>query len=668
MLVTLEIRSHTDFHGPNAWHRSPVIHLIVEIDTERDALCEVPDLAESYATLAERVHEGTARKPRSIEKNGDLAATIALMALNLQRIAGASVDFSFGQQRVIDDGHDVVVQCLHPQVGLGAARLAVRWVAHLLGDSAPDFDLIEEFRRFTVVAISNDHDVMGRSIASAATQRGIPQTVVDPQCRIVEFGNGRYRKRIVGASTSQTSSIGTWMSRDKHLTNHYLREAGLPVPESIVARSLPQALAAARTIGYPVVIKPLDLAAAVGVVLDLRDDDDVRARFEVAADAASRSTGKVVVERFVPGHDYRALVVDETIVGVSRRLHPQVTGDGVHTIRQLIEIENRNPRRGTRDTSVYKQIAIDDRVLKNLERVELTLDDVPLPGQEVVLNKSGHRRDGAIHVDVTDTVHPANAALVRTAMKIVGLDLAGIDVVAPDISRSIWETGGAIIEINDSPAFNLHLFPGAGPVRDPGPAIMDMLFPPGQPVRVPVVAVAADAASGSICRLLACAASIDRRSVGLATRDGVFIDGTHYRGVDGRNPTGPRTILNNPDVELAIVEVDGESIVEHGLAFDRCDMAIILSLSGAQTPFGEPVEVVLLRALEKGGMAILSGKDPAVRALAGALPHTLDIIWIDTDETSGEDATLVSRAVITAAEGLHLSDASLLACFAQKSS
>ena len=616
MLVTLTIRSHTDFQGPNVWHRSPVTHLIVEIDAMQGVSWEVPNLAEWYAALAERVHQGTALEPRSIEQAGDIAATIALIALNLQRIAGVSVDYSFGRKRFIDDGHDVVVQHLHPQVGLIAARLAVRWLVHMLDASVPDFDLIEEFRRFTMVVKSNDHDVSGRSMANAATQRGIPQTVVDPQGRVVEFGNGRYRKRMFGASTSQTSSIGAWMSRDKHLTNHYLREAGLPVPESIVARSLQQALAAARTIGFPVAIKPLDLGASIGVVLDLRDEDDVRARFDVAAGAASRSTGKIVVERFVPGHDYRALVVGDAVIGIQQRVRPQVIGDGAQTIRHLIETENTNPRRGTRASDVYKKIVVDELVLQNLARLEMSLDDVPPRGQRIELKLSGSRHDGAIYIDVTDDMHPANAALLRTAAKVVGIDIAGIDVIATDITQPLWETGGAIIEVNDSPGFSLHLFPGAGPVRDPGPAIMDMLFPPGTPVRVPVVAVVASAESAAICRVIAQSISDMGRSVGHSSREGVFIDGTHYRGVDGTNPIGPRAILNNPLVEAAVVEVDAESIVTHGLGFDRCDVAVITSLSGLQTPGGRPVETVLLDALDEQGCALLDSSDPEVAALA----------------------------------------------------
>lgn len=629
--MTYSIRSHADFPGPSVWDRSSVTYVIVDGGPFDHTPDSISQLDEWYVELAKLAQQGTSLEPRSMAGTEDIGAALALMALNLQRVAGVSVDFCFGSQRP-DGAIDVVVQRRHTQVGLSATRLAARWLANLVNPSDPEFDLLAEFARFTAFVATNVLGVMGWTIANAAVRRGIPLSVIDPRGRIVEFGNGRYRKRAFSVVTSLTPQIGAEIARDKHLTNQYLRAAGLPVPESIVVRSLDQALAAADVIGYPVAIKPLDLGAAIGVVLDLRNPDEVRARFNIAAEAASKSSRKLVVERFIEGNDYRALIIDDRLHSVRERIHPGVTGDGTHTIQQLIELENANPIRGTRATHVYKKIPIDEQVMQNLGRLGLSLDDVPAEGERIDLKLGGHRRDGALHIDCTHAIHPANVALLRTATKVVGLDIAGIDFVTPDIARPIWETGGAIIEINDGPAFNSHLFPAAGLPQDPGPDIMEMLFPPGQPVRVAVVAVTADEDSSTICRLVAQTASLAGQAAGLATREGVVIDGVVYAGVIGRNPDGPRLLLNNPVVEMAVVEVEAESIVEQGLGFDVCDVAVILSLSGLNTPYGEPVETVLLRALDPAGIAVLDGSDPELRSLASGVDAAVIFVNIAADD------------------------------------
>lgn len=622
------IRSHTDFPGPNVWDRSPVTHVIVnssQLDHTPDSIFRLDGW---YVDLAKRVQYGASLTTRSMVGSENLGAVLALMGLNLQRVAGIPVDFCIGDLRS-DGGLDVVVQRQHSPVGLSAIRLALRWLADLIEPGIPGFDLPTEFERFTAFVETNTLGIMGKVIADAAARRGIPHSVIDPRGRIVEYGNGKYRTRALGVVTLLTPTIGSEIVRDKYLTNRYLRAAGLPVPECTVVRSLEQALAAAKTIGYPVVVKPSDAGASIGVVLDLRNADELRSRFDIAVAATSSISGNLVVERFVEGNDYRALIVNDRVHSVRRRIPPGITGDGAHTIRQLIDLENANPIRGTQAADVYKKIAIDEQVLRNLAELGLTLDDVPGEGARIVLKLSGHRRDGALHVDCTDEIHPANVAILRMATKVVGLDIAGIDFITPDVALPMGETGGVIIEINDGPAFNSHVYPAVGLPQDPGPDIMDMLFPPGQPVRVPVIAVMMLEGSAELCRRIAAAS---RQVVGLATEEGLVVDDWPYPGVDPRNPGGPRTLLNNPTVELAVVEVDAESILESGLGFDVCDVAIIFALSGLETPYGEPVETVLLSALDAGGIAILNGGDPAVRALADRWPGT--VVFAETADAA----------------------------------
>lgn len=614
--MTYLIRSHTTFMGPNVWYRQPVTHVIVDAGPEGATPPDLGWAEEGLVRLAEEVHEGSALGPLPLAGAANSGSMLACLALNLQRVAGIPVVFHFGRPRPGDVGFDAVVQHRHAEVGRAAIRLAVRWLGEQAGSGEPGFDLLLEFGRFVTFAGTNDHGEMGRALAAAAERREIPATLIDPRGRIVELGDGCHRKRYFGGITSATPATSTMISRDKYLANCYLRAAGLPVPASRLARSLEQALAAARSIGYPVVLKPVDQGNAIGVVLNVRHDDDLRARFESVASTSRLRQGEVIIERFVRGKDYRATVVGGAVIAVSQRLYPGVTGDGTSTIQELIDRENMNPRRGTRASSVYRQIVVDDPMRAHLDQMGHSLDEVPAPGQEIVLALSGHRRDGAIHIDVTDRVHPANAALLTTATSVVGLDMAGIDLIATDIAQPILETGGALIELNEGPAFNLQLFPGAGPARDPAPALMELLFPLESPVRVPVVAVAAEQESDEICQAVAELLADGGRTVGLATGAGVTIGSMGFPDVDGRNPNGPRTVLNNPDTELAVFAVDAQSLVEQGLGFGRCDVAVVYTNSGMTTPFGQPVERVLLDALEPNGLAILNGADSAIVSLA----------------------------------------------------
>lgn len=647
--MTIALRKHVIYQSPNIWDRAPVVHCIVDASTTPPELLDPAWLRRQLASLAHLVLDGFSLEPLPLDQDVCLGASIARIALDLQRVAGVPVWFSYGRQRTIDDGFDVVVQHRHAEVGLQAVKVALEWMSHLLDPSdETSFDLDQTFERFAFVNETNDGGVTGRALVAAAELRGIPITLLDPRGRIAELGNGRYRKHVGGARTALTSAIGVEISQDKDLTNHYLRLAGLPVPDGIAVRSLAQALAAARSLGFPVTIKPLDLGNSVGVEVDLRDDDDVRASFDATAAAAATGNGKIMVEQFIQGNDFRVLIVNDRVVQVRQRIRPEITGDGVHTVQQLIDIENSDPRRGTRTQDIVKTIMVDELMLRSLARLNLTLDDVPIRGQRIVLNLTGNRQNGAIHVDRTDDIHPENATLLRAAARVIGLDIAGIDVISPDIAQPILQTGGAIIEINDSPAINLHLMPRGGPPRDPSPVILDMLFPPGQPVRVPVAAVAATGESATICQGLARALSDAGSAVGLATRDGLVVDGLSYPHAMTRNPAGPRTILNNPMVEIAVVEIDAESIEEAGLGFDKCDVAVVLSLCGLETPFGQPAEIVLLRTLDPNGVAVLNGAEPLLCERAAEVPGR--VIWVGLEPGDAQLPQLLehgNRAIVT---------------------
>jgi cyanophycin synthetase len=562
--------------------------------------------------------------PRAVPSSTNPVEWAGWLAIALQRLCEVPVERSFHRSSKF------AFEILHERTGKAAAYLALRLLNHVLYGREPEFTLEREVATLARLNRSYDHGPVGRAIATQARRRGIPLQTVDPRGRIVELGDGCFRQRILGTMTSRTPSLGIVMTDDKLLTSRFLAAAGFPVPTAIPVRDVEQAAERAARIGYPVVLKPMDQADSYLVFVDIRDETELRARFETIDKGLKSRTKPLLLERFVPGNVYRALIVGDRVVGVFQRVPAHVFGDGTHSIQHLVDHENAQPRR---HRSELHPIHVNAETLLVLERQHLTLDSIPEAGRRVELKPQiGHKRDGGLARDCTDELHLENARLLVEATRTFGLDVAGIDFVTRDCARTMLADAGAIIEINARPDFERHLRPSEGASRNAAPALLEMLFPPGQPVRIPVVAVIAGPNSLETCRQLAAHHAALGRRVGLTTRDGIVINGLTRRDIDGRNPTGPRTVRNNLSVDVAVVEVDAESIVLHGLGFDFCDVVVMHSISGLLRPTGDPIETVLLDALDDRGVLVAKADDPAVLALAEQWPGT--VILNETDPAS----------------------------------
>jgi cyanophycin synthetase len=484
--------------------------------------------------------------------------------------------------------------------------------------------------------------VPSASIIAAARNRDIP--VAQDELRgVIELGNGAWRQRISGAVTSRTSLLGERITRDKVWTNRLLREAGLPVPAGMTVRTLEQALHAATAIGYPVVAKPPDQGASTGAYPDLRNETELIASFPRSL--AASPSGKVLIEQHLTGRKYRAIVVDSRIVSVLHHIPAHVVGDGARSIRELIEATNADPRRGTRVGSPLAPISIDATLLRMIARELLSLDDVPAQGRFIQLKPIPRWGDGGTCIECTGQVHPHNAAIILQALAVVGLDVTALELITPDISKSIWESSGAIIDINTGITFRSELMPTEGHPRDPGPAVVDMLFPPGQPVRAPIIAVTGAGNRAAICRAIAQELSETGHAVGLATTDAVTINGTELKGVDASGLAGARTVLRNPAVEIAVIEVAPESILQDGLGFDYCDLAVVTSLSGLRTPFDQPVESVLASLLDSAGVVLVDVDIPAVSTLD--ISSSIPLIPLRLDPTTPTFLESISAVIPT---------------------
>jgi cyanophycin synthetase len=503
-------------------------------------------------------------------------------------------------------------------IGAAAGRLAVRVVNSALDGSEPVSKLVEDFRvRFCRTVDIHQRTIYSLPIIDAARRRGIPVSWLDYRSRFVELGSGAYRRRICGGTTSLMPSFGEEIARDKVLTHHYLRNAGLPVPAGRSVGAVDRALRAAAEIGYPVVTKPPDQGGAAGLRLNLRNEDELREGFHHSLSASP--SGRVLVEQYLTGQYYRITVVDGRVCNVVQIVPARVVGDGEHSVAQLIEIANTDPRRGPRRDNPLYAIPVDDVVHDHLTDQGLTLNSIPERGRLVRLRTHPLMKTGGYSIELTDQIHPDNRAIAAQAVSVLGLDVALVDLIAQDIRESIWATTGGILEINTHSGFQMQMWPAEGSGFDPGPPIVDMLFPPGQPVRAPLVAVAgapAAAVSEAVAALLTAAG----RSVGLANRDGVSIGGVRFPGRPGRNPEGPRMVLNNPATEIAVVEVEVEAFVERGLGFSICDVLLLMGPLddpgiGLRSPAEALIETTEGWTVARAGDELLPGIDrvPASR-------------------------------------------------------
>ena len=506
-------------------------------------------------------------------KEGTWAGHIAEhIALELQNLAGTDVRHGKTRSTDVHGQYNVIFEYREQTVGIEAGKIAVALVNHLVAPNDPGYtiDLVAELERLILLAERQAFGPSTQAIIDEAVSRDIPYIRLDRHS-LVQLGQGVHQQRIRATMTSRTSAIGVDVASDKSLTNRLLDSAGLPVPKSEVVRTDGEAIAAARRIGFPCVVKPLDGNHGRGVHLDLLSDDDVRKAFHGAV-RQSRE-GDVVVETYVSGNDYRCLVIGGKLAAVAERVPASVTGDGEHTIRQLVEIANADPRRGIGHEKVLTRIKIDEAAAELVQAQGFGLDDVAPTGTRVKLALTGNMSTGGTSIDRTIEAHPDNVEIAETAARIVGLDVAGIDFIAPDIATPVRETGGGIVEVNAAPGFRMHTHPTEGEPQYVAKPVIDLLFPPGTPARIPILAVTGTNGKTTTVRMISHILKLMGRRVGMTSTDGIVVDGRMIKRGDMSGPKSARMILQNPTVDTAVFEVARGGILREGLGFDRADVA-----------------------------------------------------------------------------------------------
>ncbi len=652
----MEVSRIRALRGPNLWSRHPSIEAIV---TCTPAECALPvdsafekELRRIFPALGhlEGPHPG---QPASMAK------ALEKITLDLQAHAGCPVTFSRTTPTQEPGVYQVVVQYTEEAVG----RLAFSW-AEKLCNAAQDqtaFDLHQALAELRDL----DEDVrLGPStgaIVDAAIVRGIPFRRLT-EGSMVQFGWGSQQRRIQAAETDSTSAIAEAIAQDKDLTKTLLLAVGVPVPIGRPAKDLEDAWAIAEKIGLPVVLKPLDGNQGKGVTVNIVERNTFNQAYATAA-----HYGDVLVEKFLPGSDYRLLVVGNQLVAAARREPPLVVGDGILSVRELVEQVNADPRRGDGHATSLSKIKFDDIAIVCLNSQELNPDAVPEKGRRVVLRNNANLSTGGTATDVTDDVHADVAARVVAAAQMVGVDVCGVDVVCESVLRPLEEQNGGVVEVNAAPGLRMHISPSFGKGRAVGKAIIDQLYPEGSNGRIPVIAVTGTNGKTTTVRLTAHLLKAHKLRVGMTNTDGVYVNGRQIDDGDCSGPRSARNVLMHPDVDAAVFETARGGLLREGLAFDRCQVAIVTNL-GSGDHLGlnyittlEDLSVlkrVVVLNVAKDGMAVLNAADPAVAMMAKLCPGNVTFFALDphlsvlaTHRAQGKRVVYTENGYVVAQEG-----------------
>jgi cyanophycin synthetase len=628
----MHIRKVLALRGPNIWANYPCLEAWVDLQDHRDISSEMmpgfndrlkswlPTLIEHRCSVGER--GGFFQR---LERGTYLAHILEHVTLELQTLAGTPVGFGRARETAEDGVYKVAIEYQNEQLAKACLETGHRLLmAAVRGE---EFNVGAEIERLRDFAHEVCLGPSTRAIVDAAVARGIPYRRLNNDS-LVMLGHGARQHRICAAETDRTSAIAESIAQDKQMTRSLLKAVGVPVPEGQTVASAEEAWEAAEDIGLPVVVKPQYGNHGRGVTTNCSSREQVLLAYENA-----REHGKdIVVEKYIIGCDYRLLVVGNKLVAAARRVPAHVVGDGQSTIAQLVEIVNRDPRRSEGHATVLSKIKLDAIALGVLADAGLTPDSIPQQGQMVLIRRNGNLSTGGTAVDVTDEVHPLVAAQAVDAARVVGLDIAGVDVIVEDISRPLNEQGGAVVEVNAGPGLRMHLQPSEGKSRPVGEAIVDLLYPDNQTGRIPLVAVTGVNGKTTTTRLITHILSLTGRTVGMTCTDGIYISGRRIDSGDCSGPQSARSVLLHPGVEAAVLETARGGILREGLGFDRCDVAVVTNIGE-----GDHLGLADIDSLEKlakvkrcivdvvspTGAAVLNAEDPLVAEMAPKCPGSV---------------------------------------------
>lgn len=612
--------------GPNFFTRRPVIYMKLDIGPYEDKPTNmIPGFLDRLRARMPSLYEHRCSEDgpggffHRVEVGTWFGHVMEHVALEIQTLAEMDTGFGRTRQTKQHGIYNVVFSYIWEQCGMRAGELAVEFTEAVAQDLPFDMDAaimdLKELRERYMLGPSTG------SIVKEAMDRGIPYVRLNDQS-LVQLGFGVNQKRVEATITSQTSHIAVELASDKNACKQLLADAGLPVPEGAMVESMREArnYLEREEPRYPLAVKPFDLSKGRGATIGTKDLEETLKAVDYALDY-SRA---VILERCLTGHDFRLLVINNHLVAAACRRPAFVVGDGAHTVQQLVEEANRDPRRGFGHERVLTQITIDQMTLDLLAAKGLTPEYVPQPGEEVVLKSTANLSTGGTAENVTAQVHPMNRYFAEQAARVLGLDIAGIDIVAPSIEEPIDENGGGIVEVNAAPGFRMHLAPSSGDPINVAAPVIDMLFPPGGGARIPIVAVTGTNGKTTTARLIAHLFKSVGHKVGFTTTDGIVIGNRVILKGDMTGPYSARVVLRDPTVDFAVLETARGGILRAGLGFDRCDIGVVLNVGIDHLGLKDvetveemaSVKSVVVENVEVNGYSVLNAMDPLVAAMA----------------------------------------------------
>ena len=514
------------------------------------------------------------------------------VALEIQNMAGSGVTFGRTRNAGEPGIYNMVYAYQQRDVGVEAGHLALKLLMHLLPDHLqqqidyeldPAFEFETELEDFVLRAQRREFGPSTQSLVDAASQRHIPWIRLN-KYSLVQFGHGKYQKRIQATVTSGTNTISTSLASDKEGTWSLLKDMGLPVPRQAMFSNPDDAVREARRIRYPVVIKPLNANHGRGISINLTTDDEVREAFHVAK--AQGKSRYVLAESFVSGYDHRMLVINNELVAVAKRVPGHVTGDGKSSIAELVDIVNQDPRRGIGHEKVLTRLELDAQAQRLMEDAGYNEHTVLAEGEQFFLRSTANLSTGGTAIDMTDVVHPDNREMAIRAVRAIGLDIGGVDFITEDITLSYKDVGGGIVEVNAGPGFRMHVAPSEGEPRDVAGKVLDMLYPPGEPSRIPLAAITGTNGKTTTTRMLSHIMKTSGHTVGMTSTGGIYVDGSLTVKGDMTGPASAQIVLRDPTIDFAVLETARGGILRAGLGFRECDVAACINVTADHMGLG----------------------------------------------------------------------------------